>query len=154
VLAGGWVVARMAYQPCRLTVAGNPSRHIHYGVVKLLALKARRERQRRIAAQVASPGRLNADHSPDHNSTRQTASLSDLAEGIMPGQPRHAATCPLLRAGDHEAVRPGAAAGRVILPGPVSAELSYPPGRRVETMGCPSWGLRSAPLIQGPGKVT
>jgi hypothetical protein len=48
----------------------------HYGVVKLLALIALSGP----ATDIAGPGKLNADHSPDHNRPRQSATLCDLAE--------------------------------------------------------------------------
>jgi Transposase IS116/IS110/IS902 family len=53
-------------------------RRFHYGVVKLLALRARSENTSGGVATYVAPAGLGADHSPDHNSPRQFAMFSDL----------------------------------------------------------------------------
>ena len=99
-----------------------PEQHVHYGVTKLLALRALGEdRSRRAMSDIAGASKLIVDHSPDHNRRRQSALLSDLAERIQPGQPPHAATC-LLFASRRSASQVPSAPLQIHLP-PLSGQV-------------------------------
>jgi hypothetical protein len=93
--------------------------HAHYGVIKLLALSARRRTDRQAATDLCT-NRLDSDHSPDHNRRRQTALFSGLARRIRPGQPRCAATCLLFASRGSGVQVPLAPPGKHLRPRSVS----------------------------------
>lgn len=92
------------------------------------AQSVRQGQKRRIAAQIAGSGKLSADHSPDHNDIRLPAAISDLAERIMLGQQRYAATFLLFasRGSAIPAARPHPLPRRASQPKPGRVRYSSP----------------------------